>query len=492
MWVSKIRAGGADRSVFGSFWFTPTGSLASSGARVTPALAMGLTEVYACVRVLAQSFAVMDFQLFLPKAGGGRTKQTNHWLYRLFAKAPNRFQSPFEWRMMLMGHLALRGNAYCQIGANAKGEIVELLPLHPDRMTMQLLESGSYRYVYSDLNGQQIFYTRDEIWHLRGLSDDGYMGMSPIQMARESVAESMAMQSYSSRFFANDTKPGGGWIEYPGGFASSAAKLTFRESWQQMQGGANRGKVAVLEKGMKYHELGLNNKDSQFIEARAAKVTEIARLFGVPPHKIADLSRSTNNNIEHQSIEFWTDTMLPWSKCWASSICFFLLGVDTEFEPIFDMSKMMRGDAASRGTYYNTGIMAGWLTRNEAREEEGLDPIDGLDEPMRPLNMIGQNDGVDVVPDADDAPPASDTPPTRPAPAQEKADARLNAIVKSSAARMAKRIAGGQALSAEVLSDALAIEIMLAQAWLDGVGSLLSDESEIAAALEALALKDSQ
>jgi HK97 family phage portal protein len=483
MWLSRIKAGGADRSVFGSFWFDPIGRVAMTGARVTPASAMGLTEVYACVRVLAQSFAVMDFQLFLPKAGGGRTKQTNHWLYRLFAKAPNRFQSPFEWRMMLMGHLALRGNAYCQITPNGKGEIVELLPLHPDRMQIQLLENGSYRYVYSDQNGQQIFYTRDEIWHLRGLSSDGYVGMSPIEMARESIAEGMAMQSYASRFFANDTKPGG-WIEYPGGFASAAAKLTFRESWQQMQGGSNRGKVAVLEKGMKYNELTVNNKDSQFIEARAAKVTEIARLFGVPPHKIADLSRSTNNNIEHQSIEFWTDTMLPWSKCWASSIVSFLLGVDTELEPTFDMSKMMRGDAASRGTYYNTGILSGWLTRNEARQEEGLDPIDGLDDPLQPLNMVGQTDGVDVVPD--DA-AAADDAPAKPA-ASKVGDVRLHAIVKSGAARMAKRLAAGQALSPAVLSDALAISPAAAQSWIETGAQ--ATEPEIAASLEALALKD--
>jgi HK97 family phage portal protein len=182
-----------------------------------------------------------------------------------------------------------------------------------------------------------------------------------------------------------------GWVEIPGTFKDDDARQAAKSKWQQDHSGPNRGKVAFLDKGMKFHEIGMSNADSQFVESRRDKISEIARIFRVPPHMIGDLTRSTNNNIEHQGIEFWTGTMLPIAELWESSIEFSLLGPDSDFEVEFDMRRLMRGDAASRSAYYQGGINSGWLTRNEAREEEGLDPLDGLDEPLRPLNMAGAN-----------------------------------------------------------------------------------------------------
>lgn len=483
MFASLFRADATgDRSVFGNFWFSDVGSRSNSGVRVTAGSALGLPAVYACIRVKAESFAVLPFKLYRPKVGGGRQQITDHWLYRLFAKQPNRFQTPFEFREMLEGHLSLRGNAFCEIVPDGMGGIVELMPLHPDRMKIELLDNGSYRYVFTDQTGKTIYFRRDEIWHLRGLSSDGYMGMSPIELAREAIGEGLSMQTYSSRFFANDAKPGGGWIEYPGSFADKATKATFRESWQEMQGGANRGKVAVLERGMKFHELGMNNKDSQFIEARAAKVTEIARIWRIPPHKIMDMHASTNNNIEQQAIEFWQDCMLPDTERWESSIECQLLGPDTDLEVEFDMRRMMRADSAARGTYYNTGIVAGWLTRNEAREEEGLDPIEGLDEPLRPLNMVENSQAPDELAEpvtpADDAAKPADTAP----------DARFAALVTGNAQRMARRMSSGQTVTEDVLADALAIDVQASRNWLRDQPAI-STEQQITASLVALALK---
>lgn len=434
MFASLFRAEGMDRSPWGSFFFEPVSRMTAAGVRVTAASAMGLPSVYACIRVKAESFAVLPFRMYRPKVGGGRTRVTDHWLYRLFAKRPNRFQTPYEWREMLQGHLSLRGNAFCQINPDGAGGIDELLPLHPDRMRAELLDNGSYRYVYSDQSGRTIYYRRDEIWHLRGLSSDGIMGISPIELAREAIAEGLSMQAYSNRFFKNDAKPGG-WLEFPGKFADKAAKSTFRESWQEMQGGANRGKVAVLEQGMKYHELTLNNKDAQFIESRAAKTTEIARIWRIPPHKIGDLSKSAFSNIEQQAIEFWQDCMMPDAARWESSIGYFLLGADSDLEVDFDMRRMMRADSAARGTYYQSGIQGGWLTRNEAREDDGRDPMDGLDKPLVPLNMV----------EAGQAPPPGAKPAAPKAPTDEPADgeatndARLVAIAIAAADRLARK-----------------------------------------------------
>lgn len=469
MFITKISAdsGSRDRSPSGEFWFRPIGIRTAAGVRVTPETALALPAVLSCVRVLAESFAVMPFMLFQPRPDRrGRGKQIRtHWLYRLIAKAPNRFQSPYEWRLMLQGHLVLRGNAFCQITANSRGEVTELLPLHPDRMAIETIPAtGSYRYVYTDEHGREIRYARQEIWHLRGLSADGYMGVSIIDLAREAIGEGLAMQGYASRFFANDAKPGGGWIEYPGSFSTTEAKRKWRDSWQELQGGANRGKVAVLERGMKFHELQLKNSDAQFFEVRGIKRQEIAGLFRVPPHKIGDLERSTNNNIEHQSIEFWTDTMLPWAALWASSLSYFLLGADTELEPNFDHTVMILGDGKSRAERIARLVLAGVLLRNEGREEEGYDPIDGLDEPMQPANMmtLDQAEKMDTPHQEGGNPASPSSPPAGPG---DEAGARLAIVIRGNAARMARRLKAGKPVDPAVLAEALGISEERAAAW---------------------------
>lgn len=502
MFITRVSAsaGGAaaDRGPTSDFWFMPMQPRTAAGVHVGPKEAMALGAVYSCVKVLAESFAVMPFQLFRNRPDGNtRAVERMHWLYRLMAKRPNRFQNPYEWRLMLQGHLALRGNAFCQVDGNSRGELTELLPLHPDRMAVEMVDGGrDYRYVYTTEEGRRVYYTRGEIWHLRGLSDDGIMGLSPIDVGRESIGEGLAMQAYSARFFGNDARPPG-WIENPGKWKDDETKRKWRESWQRLQGGANRGKVAVLEGGMKYHELGLKNSDAQFIEGRGLKVADVARLFRVPLHKISDLSRATNNNIEHQSIEFWTDTMLPYAELWEASIEFQLLGqglpgADDLLEPEFDMDRMMRGDAAARSAYYASRTQWGSMTPNEVREREGDQPLDWLNHTLRPVNMVR----VDASGERGPAPSGAGLDQPLPNDRQQNARAagaavaaRWRQVVTGNAQRMARRLAAGQLVSAEVLADALAITPDSAAAWL-ATTPRGDTEENYTAALAELALKD--
>ena len=384
----RFRSSSDGYSPASDFWFEPATMKAVSGMRVSADSALRLAAVYASVRILAETMASLPFVLYRQRADGEKNKITDHYLYRLFSKRPNRYQNPYEWREILQGHLALRGNAYNQIITNARGEITELLPIHPDRIKMELLPSGDYRYRVADQSGQEMILPRGQVWHLRGLSSDGLLGMSPIELARESLGMALAAQDYGARFFANDAKPTGGWIEFPGSFKDSEAKKVFRESYQTAQSGTNRGKVLVLENGMKFHEVGVTNKDAQFLELRKFQITDIARLFRVPPHMIADLDRATFSNIEQQSLDFVMHTMTPWAERWEASIESDLLLDSDELEIEFDFSNLMRGDAARRSSYYQSGIQNGWLTRNEARIAENLNPLDGLDKPLCPLNMV--------------------------------------------------------------------------------------------------------
>lgn len=542
MFVTRLSAavegmGGGSRSGPGSdFWFMPLYARTASGVAVGPQEAMALTAVFACVRVLAQSFAIMPFQLFRNRPDGTtRTEDRSHWLYRLFARRPNRFQNPFEWRLMLQGHLALRGNAFCQITSNGRGEITDLLPLHPDRMAIEMVNDGQdYRYVYTDQANVKHYYTRGEIWHLRGLSDDGLMGLSPIEMGRESIGEGLAMQAYSARFFANDARPPG-WIENPGFWKDEDTKRKWRDSWQRLHSGANRGKVAVLERGMKYHELGLKNTDAQLIEGRNLKTADIARLFNVPLHKIGDLSRATNNNIEHQSIEFWTDTMLPYAEAWEASIEYSLLGHglpggEELLEPEFDMDRMMRGDAQARAAYYASRTQWGSMKPNEVREREGDQPLPWLDYTMRPVNMVREDENgavmltaspaaasveVEDSPDDDaedqaemeDSPDdgEDDSPDDQPANgsraraatsrrenvalAGAAMAARWRSVISGNARRMARRLAAGQATAPDLLAEALGIAPEQAAQWLHSQPAGLA-EDQYAEALTRLALED--
>jgi HK97 family phage portal protein len=448
-----------DRSPWGDFWFTPVSSRTSSGVRVAGDQAMRLTAVYACVRNLSEDFAKIPIRLYKqPVQDGKRTIVTDHWLLRLMCKRPNKWQTPFNWREMVMGHLALRGNAFNELVVGGNGEVTDLLPIHPDTIKIELLDSGSFRYRVRQRDGTEKTYRRDQLWHLKGLSPDGYMGYNPIELQAEMLGAGMSAQEYASRFFANDARPSGGWIEFPGKFTDQTARKVFQESWQQGQGGRNRGKTAVLEAGMKFHEVMISNRDSQFIESRAMTVGEIARMFRMPPHKIADLSKATFSNIEQQSIEYGTDTISPWAERWESSIECDLLGEDSGLEVEFDLRQLMRGDSQARVTYYNGGINGGWLTRNEVRIDEGLDPLKGLDEPLQPLNMVEAANAPDELAE-------NGAPDDAIKPQDGETGARLHLLLQGNAHRLARRIASGKPVSGEVVSEAMAVDGAEAAQW---------------------------
>jgi HK97 family phage portal protein len=399
MFASLFRAAGdtADRSPWGDFWFEPVGARSLSGIRVTPDKSLQLTAVYACVRVLAESFAVMRPRFYL-MSGSRKVWVTKHPVLTLLDTRPNRWQNAFEWREMLQGHLAHRGNAYNRIYANDRGVIEELVPIHPDRIKPELLGETDYRYQIRDRAGNWSPVGREEIWHIRGLGSDGILGYSPVELAREALGIGLAAQAYGGRYFANDARPSSGWIEVPGkitgksGQTEEEAHEVLRDKWQAKYGGINRGKIPFLDNGMKYHELSVNNSDAQFLETRQFTVEEIARMFRVPPHKIGHLARSTNNNIEHQGKEFDDDTMEPWFCRWEASVEAELLFEGEGIHVEFGNNALRRATLKDRGEYLTKMVAGGIWTRNEARQEEGKDPLLGLDEPLRPLNMVPESE----------------------------------------------------------------------------------------------------
>jgi hypothetical protein len=244
----------------------------------------------------------------------------------------------------------------------------------------------------------------------------------------------------------------------------------FRESYQAAQSGSNRGKVLVLENGMKFHEVGVTNKDAQFLELRKFQITDIARLFRVPPHMIADLDRATFSNIEQQSLEFVMHTMTPWAERWEASIEADLLpdssndGDALEIE--FDFANLMRGDAASRSAYYQSGIQNGWLTRNEARISENLNPIAGLDQPLRPLNMV-EEDAAEAM-ESQSAAAEAQAAPDADAGSDQAIHPRLRGLVHVNAQRLARRISRTGAIGPKevnLISETFGLTQSLVEQW---------------------------
>ena len=377
-----------DDLIHRQWWGLPT----ASGFRINSDSARRVSAVYACVRVLSETVAQLPLNIHRYVDDGSEIF-VRHPLQRLLHDQPNNWQTAFEFREMMQSHLCLRGNAYALIVGTRRQPVTQLIPLHPDRMRVEQMQNRRLKYIYSDRDGKgQMTYRDYEIFHIRGLSSEGIVGLNPIHCQRETVALSAASLDYGARFFKNDAQPRG-VLEMDGVFKDREKALAFRRDWQSAQSGANRHKTALLEGGMKYTQIGLNNRDSQFLETRQYQVEDIARIFRVPPHLIGHLERSTNNNIEHQGLEFVIHTMMPWLVRWEQAIRRDLILADQLYFSKFNVDALVRGDIKTRYEAYGAGIEKGWLTRNEVRKKEGMNTLDGLDEPLQMMNMQSPGGG---------------------------------------------------------------------------------------------------
>ena len=353
----------------------------TSGKNVNEITAMQTTAVYACVRILAESIAGLPLHVYQYK-GNGKERVPSHPLYFLLHDAPNSEMTSFVFRETLMTHLLLWGNAYAQILRAGAGRIIGLYPLLPNKMSVNRDDNGELFYIYTTNFGENpslkkavnIKLQKSEVLHITGLGFDGLIGYSPIAMAKNAIGMTLACEEYGSAFFANGARPSG-ILEHPS-VLKDPSKL--RESWQSVYGGSgNTGKVVVLEEGLKYQQVSIPPEEAQFLETRKFQINEIARLYRVPPHMIGDLEKATFSNIEEQSIEFVKYTLNPWVVRWEQSLCKSLLSESEKSRYFikFNVDGLMRGDYESRMQGYATARQNGWLSANDIREMEDMNPI---------------------------------------------------------------------------------------------------------------------
>lgn len=364
------------RDVFG-------GGMTKSSVTVDEQGALKFSAVFACQRVLAETLASVPVIIFRDKQPGnkssGKDRVPDFHLYDVLKVATNDYMPAFNWKETMMHHITGSGNAYSFIRRNRRGEVkgLDLLPWTAVDVIKDE-ETGAIAYRTND-RGKAVDLHFSDVFHIPGLGFDGIKGYSPVRMAMEAIGLGLAAEEFGGQFFNNGANVGG-VVEYEGRMKEES-KDTFRKAFQEKYAGLGKsGSVLFLENGSKFTRLSMPNDEAQFLETRRFQIEEIARIYRVPMHLIQDLQRSTNNNIEHQSLEFIMYTMLPWFTRWEQMINFKLLTKRERQQGYFAeflMLTLLRGDSKARAEMLSTMRQNGVLNADEWRELENMNPIEG-------------------------------------------------------------------------------------------------------------------
>jgi len=356
-------------------WIRFGSSGTTSGQPVTTATAEGLAAIATCVRVLSNPVAHLPLVVFRRLPDGSREAATDLSVYKLLHDTPNKYQTSFQFRKLGMRDLLYRGN-FVALKIPGVGGTQGLLRLNPDRVAVSLdpiTRDALYEYSPPD-GGKGQTYRRDQIFHVWMDSDDGVVGLNPIQMYRESIGDGLAIRNHGSRFFSNGAKPLG--VIQMEGSMGKEARDAFREDWDDTYaGGTNAHKTLLLPSGISYNPVSVSMDDAQWIEARKVTSREIFGIFGVPPHKGGDLADATFSNIEHENLDFVIGSLMPWLVAWEQSINRDLLPSDDLFVK-FNVSALLRGDAKTRAEALQIQRRNGIINANRWRELEDMNPRD--------------------------------------------------------------------------------------------------------------------
>lgn len=349
------------------------GTSTDAGIAVTESSALTYAAVFACVRVIAETIAALPWHVY-QRDGRKRVPWPNDPADWVLSTQPNREQNAFEWRENVLADALLGGHHYSEIVRDGSGRLAELWPIEPWRVRIARDEAGNLRYEVRQADGLIVLDPAD-VFHVQGP-----MGLSPIMQAARSIGVGMAMDRHAATFFGNGTHPSG--ILSTEGKLSADQMALLRSEWEKVhRGPRNANRTAILQAGLKWEALTMPNDEAQFLESRQFQVEEICRWYRVPPHKVASLTRATWGNIEHQAIEFVTDCLVPWVTRLEHEANIKLFGRNLKgvrYSKI-NVSALLRGDMKARFDAYAQGIQNGWLSPNDVRELEDMNPYAGGD-----------------------------------------------------------------------------------------------------------------
>ena len=362
-----------------------TGHLASSGDAVTPETALRVGAVYGCVRVRCTGPATLPIDIKRRVDDRTREDANDHAVWRLMRKRPNAWMKPHQFKRMMQAQVLLRGNAYALIVPGVRGPQA-LIPMNPDRVQTKQLDDFSIVHEWTRPNGRKVTLRQEQVFHLFGLTLNGFSGVTPITYARETIGTSLSMDRYVGRTMKKGARVSG--AAQTDKALSDPAYKRLKESLDEFRSGEDReGDFLLLEEGLQWKPMSLTMVDMQWIESQKLSRSSIAMYFGVPPHMIGDTEKSTSwgTGIEQQKQGFLTFTAEEDLVMWEEGITTDLIGEDDLFAR-FNRAAFLRGDLKTRYAAYQIGRNGGFLSKNDIRSFEDMNPIEGGDDYDAPLN----------------------------------------------------------------------------------------------------------
>lgn len=349
-----------------------------SGECVTEETALLNSNVYACASVLGGDIGKLPVQVF-KQIGNSIERDTSHPATVLLGLRPNPYMSAYTLKELLQVHVTVWGNAYVNIEWSKAGAPKALWPLMPSQTEPVVDEEGEVWYVTATPSGEMRRVQPEDIIHIKALSLSGLKGLTPISVIREKIGIQQASDKFIGSFYANGTTTRG-ILKTPVEL-NSPAKQKVREEWEKLHTGlTNAHRIAILDASLEYQDIGMPLADAQFIETQKWGISEIAKIYKIPPHKLGLLDRATFSNIEHQSLEYVKNTLQPIIVNWEQELNYKLFTAKERqrYYVKFNVTSELRGDSKSRADYYQTMIGAGVYSINEVRALEEMSNIGEL------------------------------------------------------------------------------------------------------------------
>ena len=378
------------------------GGRADSGVTVSPMSSLGHGPVWQAVNILAGDVGQLPFRKMKRKRRSGTVasqweteKDDSHWCDYLFRDSPNDWMTPSQWKETMMAWALLWGNAICVI-ERPRSEEAQLIPLLPDRTWHEHLGKGQYAiYTRLENTGTTVAIDYRDCFHLRGLATDGFWGLSAVQVAKNVIGHGIALQRHGDSVFKNAARPSG-YLRKPEGVLSPEARANLRKEWEAIHAGShNAGRIAVLWEGMEFHPMSMSNEDAQWLEGRKLDREFIASLFNLPAFKLNALENSAvRANLEEQNRDYFNTSLSRWTNKFAEEAHRKLL---TEKERRSNKhffkwfpEAFLRGDTRTRFESYGLAITHQWMSPNEVRQLEDMNPYEGGDEYANPAINVSQ------------------------------------------------------------------------------------------------------
>ena len=386
--LDRVRAFFKRTEKRGGFYEAMTGRGTTAGVLVTDDSAMNFTAVWAAIRILSESIAQLPLSIYEKDKLGNKNEAYNHKIYNLLHRKPNNNMTTYTFIQKCMIDLLTRGNSFVFINRNGGAIPVELLPL--DVKKVKLVENEGEIYYELDEGGIIDSY---DILHFKVMSKDGLIGMSPVEVGASAIGYGVALEQYGNSFFSNGAKVSGvlSTDRHLSDEAIARLRTSFKENYSSLQ---DSNKTMVLEEGLKFNQISLSNEASQFLKSREFSITEIARLYNLPPHLLRDLTKSSFNNISEQSREFVQYSLMPYIIMMESEMNCKLFRTNEigKVNTKFTVNALLRGTPKDRAEYYRTMLNIGALSIDEIRQYEELPTIPGGENHFMQLNMATLND----------------------------------------------------------------------------------------------------